>query len=168
MAWLLSRANHDCNSTRAFRLFTCCTRLWHRTTEILATSPRYTYRLQYHTQLARRIPYLQREIVRTKKSGPDHSLQIPWCPGTFWPIAYLVNDKGVILLATDIWHNMNVLQEMRVMPALQSGYQETGRTVLAAGSTDDAMGINPHQLCNGASRRWWVRNHQDVHDSTKW
>ena len=52
---------------------------------------------------------------------------------------------------------------MRVMPALQSGYQETGRTVLAAGSTDDAMGINPHQLCNGASRRQWVGNHHDVH-----
>ena len=54
---------------------------------------------------------------------------------------------------------------MRVMPALQSGYQETGRTVLAIGSTEDAMGINPHRLRNGASRRQWVWNHHDVHGS---
>ena len=54
---------------------------------------------------------------------------------------------------------------MRVMPALQSRYQETGRTVLAAGSTKDAMGINPHRLRNGASRRRWVRNHHDVRGS---
>ena len=51
------------------------------------------------------------------------------------------------------------------MPALQSGYQETGRTVLAIGSTEDAMGINAHRLCNGASRRQWVWNHYDVHGS---
>ena len=167
MAWLLARANHDCDSTRAFRLFMCCTKPWHCTTEVLATSPWYTCRLQYHTQLARRIPYLQREIVRTKKSGPHHPLQIPWCPRTFRPTAYLVNDKGVILLAMDDQRNMNVLQEMRVRPALQSRYQETGRTVLAAGSTDDAMGINPYQLCNRASRRRWVRNHHDMRGSVQ-
>ena len=68
-------------------------------------------------------------------------------------------------MATDDQRNTNVLQEMRVMPALQSGYQETGRTVLATGGTEDAMGINPHQLCNGASRRQWVQNHHDLHGS---
>ena len=66
-------------------------------------------------------------------------------------------------MATDDRCNTNVLQEMRVMPALQSGYQETGRTVLAVGSTKDAMGINPHQLRNRASRRRRVWNHHDVH-----
>ena len=51
------------------------------------------------------------------------------------------------------------------MPALQSRYQETGRTVLAIGSTKDTMGINPHRLRNGASRRQWVQNHHDMHRS---
>ena len=50
------------------------------------------------------------------------------------------------------------------MPALQSGYQETGRTVLAIGSTKDAMGINPHRLHNAASRRQWVWHHHDMHE----
>ena len=164
-AWLLACANYNCDSTRAFRSFTCCTRPWHRTTEILATSPQYACQLQYHTQFARRVPYLQRKIVRTKKFGTNYPLRILWCLRTFWPIAYLVNDKGVILLATDDQRYTNVLQEMWVMPALQSGYQETSRTVLAAESTDDAMGINPHRLCNGASRRRLVRNHHDMRGS---
>ena len=140
----------------------CHTRPRHHFTEVLATSPQYASRLQYRTELVRRISHLQRETVRTKKFDTNHSLRVPQCPRTFWPITYIIDDKGVILLATDDQCNTNVLQELQVMPAIQSGHLEAGRTVLTIRGTEDAVGVNPHRLCNGAPRGQWVQNHHDV------
>ena len=42
----------------------------------------------------------------------------------------------------------NVLQKVWTMPVIQSGYIETGRTILAIGSTESTMGINPPWFCD--------------------
>ena len=49
------------------------------------------------------------------------------------------------------------------MPAIQSGYTEASWTILALRSTENTMGINPHRLCNGTSKRQWVWNYRDMH-----
>ena len=75
---------------------------------------------------------------------------------------YVINDKGIILLATNDQCNTNVLQKMRAMPAIQSGHPEAGRIVLAIRGTEDAVGVNTHRFCDRAPRRQWVRHHHDV------
>ena len=53
------------------------------------------------------------------------------------------------------------------MPAIQSGYIEASWTVPALRYTANAMGINPHQLCNGTFRKRWVQYYHDMHRSIK-